>query len=443
MRRRAVAIFLACVLGLSAAGSTSASSRTGDIEGTVSHHGKAVANAAVSAAGQTVRTDDHGRFRFLPVAVSGDYTLAEVVVRAPGLGKWTLADARVMPNDTLRVTADLEKQDVSIRQPKPRTSSVTSPDSLYSTTATDTYTAASYSTTTPPSTIRVYVTGSKYCNPYASGTVKVVDFKQYVKHVLPNEWMPYWHGQSLRAGAMAAKSFAWHYINLGGKWPGLGADLMDSTCDQVYTPAVSYASTDLAVDDTWGYRITKDGGIHICQYWGGVRRRRHQAWRHVRWENEPVGQPVLGEQRQELAVDTGVLLRRHAPVLHKHHLHQCKLRCHDKRRCSLHALLLCEGICAGPHRHDARASLQQLGDLIRSAKRRSHVRVHQFPKLVALEQYVWWLDAERHARSVCPVAGLDREVDRCEERLHSARHLRSQRHNTVTQVSNWKQPTAR
>ncbi len=269
MRRRTVAILFACVLGLSAAGSTSASSRTGDIEGTVSHHGSAVANAAVSAAGQTVRTDADGRFRFLPVVVSGDYKLADVVVRAPGLGTWTLADARVMPNDTLRVTADLEKHDVSTRQPKPRTSSVTSLDSLYSTTVTDTYTAASYSTTTPPSTIRVYVTGSKYCNTYASGTVKVVDFKQYVKHVLPNEWMPYWHGESLRAGAMAAKSFAWHYINLGGKWPGLGADLMDSTCDQVYTPAVSYASTDRAVDDTWGYRITKKGGIHICQYWAG------------------------------------------------------------------------------------------------------------------------------------------------------------------------------
>lgn len=251
MSRRVVVIFLTCVLGLAAAAPTSASSPTGNIEGTVSHHGKAVANATVSAAGQTVRTDADGRFRFLPVAVSGDYTLSDVVVRAPELGKWTMADARVMPNDTLRVTADLEKRDVSIRQPKPRTTSVASLDSPYSTSSTDMYTAASYSTTTPPSTIRVYVTGSEYCNTYASGTVKVVDFKQYVKHVLPNEWMPSWHGQSLRAGAMATKTFAWHYINLGGKWPGLGADLMDSTCDQVYTPAVSYASTDRAVDDTW------------------------------------------------------------------------------------------------------------------------------------------------------------------------------------------------
>ncbi len=43
-------------------------------------------------------------------------------------------------------------------------------------------------------------------------------------------------------------------IAAGGKWPD--ADVYDSTCDQVYIPAVEYASTNAAVDFTWNWRMT-------------------------------------------------------------------------------------------------------------------------------------------------------------------------------------------
>lgn len=264
MRRVTLLAIMVCLLALAPGHSAAAAPPTGGLEGRVLAQGKPVAGATVAAAGRTARTDFDGRFSFEPLPVAGSYALAEVRVRAPGYGEWTLAGARLVPYDTLRVTAELQRGEVRLTQPPlgggraalspaaPRTP------------------AASASNDIPPPTIRVFVTGNRACDTSPSGEVRVVDFREYVKHVLPNEWMPGWRQESLRAGAMAAKSFAWYYINRGGKWPGLGADLMDNTCDQVYTPYASYASTDAAVDATWNYKITRDGGIHICQYWAGA-----------------------------------------------------------------------------------------------------------------------------------------------------------------------------
>jgi hypothetical protein len=101
----------------------------------------------------------------------------------------------------------------------------------------------------------VRVTGYPYCDTGRPYTVETINFKDYVKHVLPNEWNPSWPWESLRAGAMAAKMYAWSYIAVGGKWPD--ADVYDSTCDQVYNPAVSYASTNEVVDFTWNWKLMR------------------------------------------------------------------------------------------------------------------------------------------------------------------------------------------
>jgi hypothetical protein len=106
-----------------------------------------------------------------------------------------------------------------------------------------------------PETIRVRVTGYPYCDTSREYEVETIDFKEYAKHVLPNEWGARWPGESLRAGAMAVKMYAWSYIAVGGKWPD--ADVYDSTCDQVYIPSISYASTDNAIDFTWNWRLTR------------------------------------------------------------------------------------------------------------------------------------------------------------------------------------------
>lgn len=267
MINRMAALLLTLVTLLSAVGGVSAS-ESGGLEGIATYRGKPVANATVSAAGRTVRTDATGRFKFSPIPVSDRVRLVVATISAEGLGKWSISEARIVAGDTLRLTAELERSEVNRRQAVPKFGSQRTASHPAGDDAVET---AAGSNTTPPATIRVYVTGNHSCSVNAAGEVEVVDFKQYTKHVLPNEWLIGWPRESLRAGAMATKSYAWYQVNRGGKWKSLGADVMDSTCDQVYDPAVSYASTDQAVDDTWAYRVTRNGAVHVSFYRAGTR----------------------------------------------------------------------------------------------------------------------------------------------------------------------------
>ena len=85
------------------------------------------------------------------------------------------------------------------------------------------------STTAPPSTIRVL----RY-----TGVVQTVDFESYVKVVMAAEWPLDWPIESLRAGAVAIKQYAWYYtMNYrGGTGTGGCYDVRDNSIDQVYMP---------------------------------------------------------------------------------------------------------------------------------------------------------------------------------------------------------------
>ncbi|SFP87688.1 SpoIID/LytB domain protein, partial [Actinomadura madurae] len=96
-----------------------------------------------------------------------------------------------------------------------------------------------------------------------------VSFKTYVKNVLPNEWVPSWPRESLRAGAVAVKSYGWYWaLHSTRKTPGGQCfDVYDNTSSQVYKPGSATASTSAAVDATWGTRMTRGGKIleaHYC-----------------------------------------------------------------------------------------------------------------------------------------------------------------------------------
>ena len=112
-----------------------------------------------------------------------------------------------------------------------------------------------------PTTILVYRVGL--------GKVERVDFKSYVKNVLPNEWITSWPAASLDAGAMAVKSYGWYWALHSTRKTSGGAcfDVYDSTSSQVYRPGTAVASTSAAVDRTWGTRMTRNGNIlqaHYC-----------------------------------------------------------------------------------------------------------------------------------------------------------------------------------
>ena len=95
-----------------------------------------------------------------------------------------------------------------------------------------------------PQTITVRVTGEVECSGIMYYKTEQIDFKEYVKGVLPNEWLPRWDDEALKAGAIAVKQYAVNMYNSQGY-------VWDCTWNQVYDPTRRTEQTDRAVEDTW------------------------------------------------------------------------------------------------------------------------------------------------------------------------------------------------
>ena len=240
--------------------SASLQSSEASVQGTVldAASGLPVAGASVQAPdfGLQTTSDVAGRFGWSGIPLTADAVPTVVEVTAPGYGAWRIVDVRFRTGDTLILEVALGPDPVTLIVPGPRDADAwpTFPMGGAALAAP----VADQSQLPLPTTIRVRVTGYAYCDLARPYTVQTIDFKEYVKHVLPNEWVSSWPTESVRAGAMAAKMYAWSYIAAGGKWPD--ADVYDSTCDQVYNPAVSYTSTNNAVDFTWNWRLLRSDG---------------------------------------------------------------------------------------------------------------------------------------------------------------------------------------
>ena len=116
--------------------------------------------------------------------------------------------------------------------------------------------------TTPPLTIKIWQRskgGSKSCD----GPIITLKMEDYVKGVLPHEWISSWHKESLRSGAVAIRSYASYWVNAGGKYTC--ADLCDTTYSQVYKPTTKPV-TNQAVDDTKQQVVLKSGKIPSTEY---------------------------------------------------------------------------------------------------------------------------------------------------------------------------------
>lgn len=114
------------------------------------------------------------------------------------------------------------------------------------------------SQTTPPTSIRVLLT--------ATNTIVTVGFENYVENSLPNEWVPSWDGEALKAGAVADKSYAWFWVNHFGGYlntntPSTCFDVTDDTNFQVYRANSAQTRTNDAVQQTWSV-IARDADTH-------------------------------------------------------------------------------------------------------------------------------------------------------------------------------------
>jgi uncharacterized protein (TIGR03382 family) len=104
----------------------------------------------------------------------------------------------------------------------------------------------------PPATIRIWRRAIDGSTDSCAGRVDVIDLEEYIRGVLPHEWIPSWHDESLRAGAIAIRTYAWGWVERGGKYDC--ADLDDTTASQVYREGRNDRAT-AAVDDTTGLAI--------------------------------------------------------------------------------------------------------------------------------------------------------------------------------------------
>ncbi|MEO8698759.1 MAG: SpoIID/LytB domain-containing protein [Kofleriaceae bacterium] len=115
----------------------------------------------------------------------------------------------------------------------------------------------------PPSTIRIWRRGLDGSSASCSGRVDVIPLEKYVKGVLPHEWIRSWHAESLRAGAIAIRTYAANWVMNGGKYSC--ADLDDTTASQVYKDEF-FAVTNAAVDATANTYVMKNAVPVFAEY---------------------------------------------------------------------------------------------------------------------------------------------------------------------------------
>ena len=164
------------------------------VQGTVldSATGMPVANALVRAPAFSLETltDAAGRFAWPDVTLPEAAVPTVVEVFAPGYGTWRIEDVRFRAGDTLILDVALGPDPVTLIVPGSRDADEwpTFPTGGAALDAPQ----DDQSQLPLPATIRVRVTGYPYCDTGRPYTVETIDFKEYVKHVLPNEWGSSW-----------------------------------------------------------------------------------------------------------------------------------------------------------------------------------------------------------------------------------------------------------
>ncbi|QQE77694.1 SpoIID/LytB domain-containing protein [Alicyclobacillus sp. SO9] len=81
--------------------------------------------------------------------------------------------------------------------------------------------------------------------------VQTIGFQEYCDDVLPNEWLPTWNLDALKAGAVAIKMFAWYHTLHPVTQGGLTYDVDNTTNFQQFKYKTGTPLTNKAVRDTW------------------------------------------------------------------------------------------------------------------------------------------------------------------------------------------------
>lgn len=124
---------------------------------------------------------------------------------------------------------------------------------------------SSRSTTASPANLKLYLTSIE--------DDVTLTFDEYAKCVLPNEWYGSWKTESLKAGAVAIKTYAWYNVEHPRK-PATDYDchLTDQSANyQHYVANSNYPTTDAAVNAVSGiFMRNSDGVVFEATYGAGT-----------------------------------------------------------------------------------------------------------------------------------------------------------------------------
>jgi len=113
-----------------------------------------------------------------------------------------------------------------------------------------------------PETVRMWLR-SEGSSGSCSGTVVEVELEEYIRHVIPHEWYASWDEESLRSGAVAARSYAAWWVIAGGKYDC--ADVCDTSYTQNYGDTTD-SRTDAAIAHTRGTFIMEGADVVFAEY---------------------------------------------------------------------------------------------------------------------------------------------------------------------------------
>lgn len=200
-----------------------------------------IGGARVTLRDLSLTTLPDGTIPETPIPLRAASEQVDVTVTAPGYGLWRYQGIELQAGHRIALQISLRDQ-----------AQIIAPQADAATTGTAPYDG-------PPQYIRVGRTFTTDCVATANNVVRVdrVPFIDYVKNVLPNEWLPGWPDAALEAGAVAVAQYAWTTAFVQRKWSsrGFAFDVLDSTCDQVYRdrdPRRDYRRSDAAVERMWG-----------------------------------------------------------------------------------------------------------------------------------------------------------------------------------------------
>ncbi|GMA62238.1 hypothetical protein NZD89_21075 [Alicyclobacillus fastidiosus] len=129
--------------------------------------------------------------------------------------------------------------------------------------------------TSLPSTMRIAIRENNWSGePDPRGRiiyVQSIPFYEYCEDVLPNEWMPSWNSESLKAGAMAIKMFAWYHHLHPVTIDGFTFDVDNTTNFQLFRYLSAQPTTNAAFNAIQNQAYTNPSGEIIeLNYRAGI-----------------------------------------------------------------------------------------------------------------------------------------------------------------------------